>query len=138
MFECADGSIYLDGKLLGTFPRLRETWINDAGNYFFLSEETAGIMTAHINGLTNSFEIGDLLPYSGYRGFPPNPGYILLDKNYQHFLLYSPAANFFIIDGKKYASMPGKTKFYYLKQSNSFCWLTIEGRRIYWHSVQLG
>jgi hypothetical protein len=137
MFACNDGTVFLNEQKLGKFLNIREMWLHQSGSYFLLYGPKTGVLTANINGKTIDFDAGDLVPYTSGRSFPYMPGNILLDDTYQHFLLTSHQHDYFIIDGKKYPCVPQKTHFFYLKPINSFCWATMEGRELYWHSLKL-
>jgi hypothetical protein len=137
MFECWDGTVFLNDKELGNFLNIREMWLHETGNYFLLYGPKSGTLTANINGKTTDFDAADLSTYSRNRPYPYTPGPILLDETYRHFLLSQYSSDFFIIDGKQYPCIPEKTKFFYEKSINSFCWTTIEGNEIYWHTLKL-
>ena len=137
LFESTNDSIFLNFKPLGKFSSVREMWLNEDGRYFILYKSDNGSDCASINGQIREFDAQNILPSAYFEHCPDAPGFILLSKNYDHFLLYNPRSDFFILDGRKHACIPEKTKFYYIKQSNSFCWLTIEGNDIYWQTVNL-
>ncbi len=137
MFASADGTVWLNEQKLGKFLNIREMWLNDSGQYFLLYGPKTGVLTASINGKTLDFDAGDISPYRSGRSYPCLPGNILLDETYQHFLLWQYDSDYVIIDGKRYPSVPGKTQFFYEKSIRAFCWTTMEGRELYWHSLRL-
>lgn len=129
IYSDREENVYLNGKKLTNAPLpYAIVYINKSGRYFYDYYE----LETFERGLVDN---GKKIPYS----FDKH-NLEIFNKDYTHYAMFnhsSDGEDFIIIDGKKFPFNTNESKAIYNSISDSFHWLTIDEKEVFWHSYFL-
>lgn len=130
MVALSDGSVYRDGIFHHKYASVENVGVFETGGYYVVFRDEQERVVVELDG--RQTVCGEMPPHSYAR----YGGGILFSADQRHFIKYSKDAAFCYIDGKRFECPGDRVRFFYLREKDTFAWLSVEGTNHYWNAVK--